>query len=93
MKEGELCKATVLGSSTNGAAFTSSARDAADSSSVDSPEVLRSSDNPTLAAAVDSLWSSGPPYFLALFSNTHRSIAAVDFSYSDLPMHLVHQTL
>ena len=66
----------MLGSSMTGAAFASSAGDAANSSDVDSPEVLRSSDNPGFAAASDSLWSSGPPHYLAYFL---VRIAAVSF--------------
>lgn len=59
MQEGGIPNASVLASSTTGAALASSAEDADDSSSVDSPELLRSCDNPDSANAIDSLWSSG----------------------------------
>ena len=58
--------------SITGVALAPSAGEAADSSSVDSPEILRSCDNPESADTVEFLWSSGQPCFLVHSSSAHR---------------------
>ena len=75
----ETLNASVLASSTTGAALASSAGDAADSSIVDSPELLRSCDNPESANAIDSLWSSGQPHCLTYLFGTDRRLATGRF--------------